>query len=452
MKTRFWNLKPNYMTKRYIYIATLLLLFSGLNISAQQMLTKHDALRIVMENNFDVVLSEEQLKIAETNTSIFNSGYLPTLSGNAGITYNIDNLNVERQDGSVIETTNAKSDSHNAGLNLNYVLFNGFSRKYNLERNKELLNQGQLNMRATLEATILTLFQSYYGVARSQHNVENLQETLVISKERLRRMQYGYEYGRNSRLDVSNAEVDVNTDSINLLNAKQNLANSKRDLNFILGQPANTVINVDTTLQFNGLVNRDELHASMQTESVQILIANSNIAANRSATKATQGGYYPSLSLNGSYSYRRGNNNDASFTAANTSSGFSYGASLSWNLFDGGSTRTNEQVAKINENISQIGLEQTKNQLEVDFENAWGDYQNKLFVVQAQEANLQTNRQNFERSVEQYKLGQLTSIDFRTAQRNLLTAEVSLTQAKYDAKIAELVLLQLAGRIQEADF
>lgn len=440
------------MTKRYFFLATLLLCLANATSFAQNLLTKHDALRIVMENNFDVILSEEDLKIAETNTSIFNSGYLPTLSGNAGISYNIDNLNVERQDGSVIETTNAKSDSHNAGLNLNYVLFNGFSRKYDMERNKELLNQGQLNMRATLEATILTLFQSYYGVARSQHNVQNLQETLVISKERLRRMQYGYEYGRNTRLDVSNAQVDVNTDSINLLNAKQNLANSKRDLNFILGQPANTLVEVDTTIQFNGIVDKETLHSGMQNESVQILIAQSNIAASKSATKVSQSGYYPTLSLNGSYSYRRGNNNDASFTAANTSSGFSYGASLSWNLFDGGSTRTNEQVAKINESISQIGLERTKSQLEVDFENAWGDYQNKLFVVQAQEANVQTNRQNFQRTVEQYKLGQLTSVDFRTAQRNLLTAEVSLTQAKYDAKIAELVLLQLAGRIQEADF
>ena len=86
------------------------------------------------------------------------------------------------------------------------------------------------------------------------------------------------------------------------------------------------------------------------------------------------------------------------------------------------------------------------------FENAWGDYQNKLFVVDAQENNLLANRMNFDRTVEQYKLGQINSIDFRNAQRNLLSAEVGLTQAKFDAKRAELLLYQISGKITEAEY
>lgn len=438
------------MIKRYFLSLTLLLIIGS--IQAQDLLSKSEALQIVMENNFDVLLGKEQLKVAETNTEIFNSGYLPTLSGNAGINYNIDNVEAQFQDGRVTEIDGAKSNSRTAGLAMNYVLFNGFNRKYNMDRNRELLNRSQLSLRATLEGTVLTLFSTYYQVAQSQQNVSNLEETLRISKERLTRAEYGYDYGRSSRLDVSNAQVDVNTDSINLLNARQVLQNTKRDLNFILGRDANTSFEIDTTVSFSNIVEKEFFFESMQQDNVQLMIGRSDINVNRAATRVAQSNYYPTVSLNGGWNYRLGNNNSASFLATSTSTGFTYGASLGWNIFDGGFTKTNTEVAKINENISTVSLSQLATDLKVQFENAWGDYQNKLFVVRAQESNLQTNRMNFDRSVEQYKLGRINSIDFRNAQRNLLLAEVGLTQAKFDAKRAELLLFQLAGKITEAEY
>jgi len=438
------------MIKKYFLIVALLL--TGYMVKAQDLLSKSDALMIVMENNFDVKLSQEQIKIAETNTSIYNSGYLPTLTGNLGTTYNSDNISVEFQDGRETELTGATSNSRNAGLNLNYVIFDGFNRKFNMQRNEEFLNRGQLALRATLESTILSLFGTYYAVAQSQQNVANLSETLTISKERLLRVEYGYEYGRSSRLDVSNAQVDVYTDSINVLNATQNLQNTKRDLNYILGLPANNVFNIDTTVNFSTTIDKSLFLEGLDQANVEVLIAESDITINRQSTKISKSNLYPTLSLNGGYNYRLGNNNSASFTASNSSTGLSGGLNLGWNIFDGGNTRTNTEVAKINENISIVSLDQLKSNLLVTFENAWGDYQNKLFVVDAQENNLLANRMNFDRTVEQYKLGQINSIDFRNAQRNLLSAEVGLTQAKFDAKRAELLLYQISGKITEAEY
>jgi len=438
------------MIKRCLFL--LPLLFGLQQMNGQEILSKTEALRIVMENNFDVRLGQESLKVAEANTSVFNSGYLPTLTGNAGLNFNRDDIAAEFQDGRTTELNGATSNSRTAGVQLNYVLFNGFNRKYNMDRNKELLNRSQLTLRATLESTILTLFGTYYQVAQSQQNVQNLEETLRISKERLRRAQYGFEYGRESKLDVSNAQVDVNTDSINLLNARQNLANTKRDLNFILGREANIEFEIDTTVAFSEIVEKQGLYEAMQIENVQLLIGRSDIEINRSATKVARSNYLPTVSLNGGYNYRLGNNNRASFLATSTSAGLTYGASLGWNIFDGGITKTNTQIAKINENISNVTLSQLKTDLNVQFENAWGDYQNKLFVVKAQEQNLRNNQENFERSVEQYKLGRINSVTFRTAQRNLLLSEVGLTEAKFDAKRAELLLFQLAGKITEADY
>jgi len=435
------------------YTFLLLILLAVCQLQGQEVLTKGEAISEIMANNFNVVISEKSIEIAENNASIFNSGYLPTLSGNAGINFNKDNLQVEFQDGRVNELDGATSDSKTAGLALNYVLFNGFNRKYNMARNQESLNRSQLNARSVLETALNDLFNAYYTVAQVQLNLTSLEQTLSVSKERLTRAEYGFEYGRNSRLDVSNAQVDVNTDSINYLNANLSLQNAKRNLNFLMGRrDADISFSVDTNLTFSELEEPELLKEKVLRENVALLIALSDQSISRYDSRISKSGYMPTVTASAGYNYRKGNNNSASFLASSTTNGLTTGLSLGWDIFDGGRTRTASQNAKVNEELQDFTLEQLTQQVQVNFDNAWADYENKRFIVQAQESNLQTNELNFERTQEQYKLGQVSSIDFRTAQSNLLIAQISLNNAKYDAKLAELLIFQLVGDIQIAEF
>ena len=79
--------------------------------------------------------------------------------------------------------------------------------------------------------------------------------------------------------------------------------------------------------------------------------------------------------------------------------------------------------------------------------NAWKFYQNALFTYRVQSTNVETNIINFDRTNEQYKLGQINSIDIRLAQVNLFNAEQDLSKSKSTAKIAEIQPLYLAGSL-----
>jgi len=72
--------------------------------------------------------------------------------------------------------------------------------------------------------------------------------------------------------------------------------------------------------------------------------------------------------------------------------------------------------------------------------------------LQAENKNVETNHRNFTRTEEQFKLGQISSIEFRQAQLNLLDAQSNLNEAKYEAKNAELRLLQLSGDLLNTTF
>ena len=145
--------------------------------------------------------------------------------------------------------------------------------------------------------------------------------------------------------------------------------------------------------------------------------------------------------------------NSTFFPGVNTSTGtLGLGANLTWTLFGGGSGITNVKNAKILVDSQELAKEQGLQEIRRDIGNAKGNYGNLLAVYDLQEQNVLTASVNFERSNEQYKLGQITTVELRQAQLNLLNAETSKSQAKYTAKLAELQYLQLIGQLLNVNF
>ena len=100
----------------------------------------------------------------------------------------------------------------------------------------------------------------------------------------------------------------------------------------------------------------------------------------------------------------------------------------------------------------KIALEQQKVTIKNNLKNTWENYNNQFFILKAQEQNVLTTENNFNRTEERFKLGQITSVEFRQAQINLLNARTALNNAKFDAKLIELQILQLSGDILNVSF
>ena len=425
---------------------------SALQGFSQEILTKKEALEITLENNFGIKVANNNLEVAKNNKSIYNTGFLPTASISSGANYSNSNQVIDRQDGTTTSINGAVTKSYNASLNVNYTIFDGLGRKYNYQQLKEAYNLTELQAKETIENTYLQLFTAYFQIARLLENKENLQEALSISKQRLLRAKYQYEYGQSTKLELLNAEVDVNNDSITLINANQQLSNVKRGLNVILGVEKSVDYVVETEVEFINMMNFDELQQKTISNNSILKQNEKNIAISEFNIKINRSNYLPSLGLNTSYGWNKSENPSTSFLAASTSNGLNAGLSLSWSLFDGGGTKTRVANAKIDLQNQQILLEQQKVTIDNNLKNTWENYQNQLFILKAQEKNVLTTQNNFDRSTERYKLGQVTSIEFRQAQINLINSKTALNNAKFDAKLIELQLLQLSGDILNVDF
>lgn len=437
------------ITKKILIVLGVL---CSVNLQAQNVLTKEEAVSKALENNYGVQIAKNDVAIAENNTSILNSGYLPTVTGNAGATYNLDNTEAEFSNGEVTVLNGAESSRYNASVNLNYTLFDGLGRRYNYKRLKEQYQLTELQARETIENTIIQMFSVYYNVAQLSDNLNTLEETLTVTKDRLVRAEYQFEYGQNTKLEVLNAEVDINNDSINIINTKQQLKNAKRDLKLVLGETFTEDYDVETEVDFTLQFQKDSLFQQAKRRNVALLQTEKNIAISKLDINSGQSAYLPTIGLTGSYGWNKNNNNAASFLTTSTNTGLSGGVNLSWNLFDGGATINRVRNAKINLETQQLQKENILLSIERDFNNAWDDYMNKLDIYNIQDKNIVTAQNNFDRTQEKFKIGQVNSIEFRQAQINLLNAELSRSQAKYDAKLAELTLLQISGELLNVQF
>ncbi len=451
------------------YFLVSLSLITGIStlFAQEKMLSKQEAISLALDYNFGIKVAQNQVAIADNNQSILNSGYLPSLTGTAGATYNNNSTTTEfpgqiLDDGTPrpdVSIDNAESQRYNTALNMNYTLFDGMGRFYNYKRLKEQYQLSELQARETIENTILQLFSVYFEIARLTENVAVLQQTLEISTDRITRAEYAFEFGQNTKLDILNAQVDVTNDSINLLNAKQQLQNTKRDLNVVLSQDLNQSYEVDTLVQFIPKVQLEDYLVQANKNNVALLQTEKNLAINAYDIKVNKSGYLPNIGLVGSYGWNRNQSAPSAFlsgvvfpgTNSNTAT-LNLGASLTWNLFDGGGTTVRVKNAKIAYSNQELLLKQVALEVDRDIANALGIYTNRLTIYEIQEQNVITNRNNFERSREQFQLGRITSIEFRLAQINLLNAQTNKNLAKYDAKLAELQLLQLTGQLLNVDF
>jgi outer membrane protein len=428
---------------------TINILLFGLissTVFSQNTLTTQQAVDITLTNNYGIQIAKNNIQIAQNNTDKKANGYLPTVDARGGLNADLGGSTQKFSGGMEVATSNALAWDGNAGVAANYTVYNE-RREAVLEQLKENLNLTNLQLRQTIENNLIQVYNQYYELARLATNLNVLQQTIETSRQRLERAQIGLDYGQGSGLDVLNAQVDIQRDSVNILNAQQALVNAQRRLNVVMGRTTTETFSVDTTVNYATNLTLVNLQTAALENNVNLLLNRQNLVINEMDLNIIDAEKKPIVTADASYNFNYSNAATGSFIESSNNRGFGLGVGVAWNLYDGGARdiRTqNVQVQLLNQRLQQSQIIQ---EIERDVINRWGDYQNALFVLDVEKSAVETNRENFERTKEEQKIGQISSIEYRQAQLNLLNAETNLNTAKFAAKVIEMELLQLSGQL-----
>ena len=427
-------------------IITLLLGMTIQGIAAQQPYTLKSCLETGLEQNYSIRMVRNEELVSKNNATLANAGYLPTLDLSAGYSGNLNDTETRtRATGETVKTSGVYDQTLNAGLNLNWTLFDGFKIQANYKRLKELEIQGETTTRLAIEDFIAELTAEYYNYIRQQIRLKNFRYAMSLSRERLRIVEERYIVGNFSRLDLQQARVDYNADRAQYMKQQESVETSRIRLNELMAnQDMSQAVNVsDSIIDLNTLLSYDELWASTLNNNASLLKAEQNKTLAALDMKTVKSRNYPYLKLNSGYGYTL-NKYDISATERRKNLGLNVGVPVGINLFDG-NRRREAKNARIAIENAQLKQEELKQALQADLSTLWHAYQNNLRMLKLERENLIAAVENHEIASERYMLGNLSGIEMREAQKSLLDAEERILSAEYDTKMCEISLLQLSG-------
>ena len=116
-------------------------------------------------------------------------------------------------------------------------------------------------------------------------------------------------------------------------------------------------------------------------------------------------------------------------------------------IFDGFAQNRNEKVAKIQIENSKIAIEQQTLGLQSQLATSYQTYMTNLELINLEEKNEAIAKQNLNITLDKFRIGTITTLEFRTAQLNYINAKVRYSNSQFQAKLSEIALKELAGNI-----
>ena len=435
------------MTNTKILVQSFfLLLFCITKTNAQEVLTLENAVKIALENNYEIKIATNNLTIEKTNLTIGNAGMLPTVSANVVDNNSIQNSSQTRQDGTKTKLDNAKSNSLTDGVGLDWTIFDGMRMFAKLDQLKELQKLGEAQLKLTVITRISDVNAAYYDLVQQQQQLAALDTTIVISKQRLTLAQNRFIIGKASKLEVLNAQVDLNTDQVTLLRQKELYTNSKILLNQLLARDLTTDFKVIDQLEVDASLLLPELRALAEKQNPQLEAQIINKRISELQLKQIKAARYPTVKVNTAYNFSE-SQSSLGFVSQSHSRGLNYGFSASLNIFDGYSQNRNEKIAKIQIENSKITIEQQNLTLNSQLATSYQTYLTNLELIALEENNKAIAKQNLNITLDKFRIGTITTLEFRTAQLNYVNATVRYSNAQFQGKLSEIALRELAGNL-----
>ncbi len=413
---------------------------------AQEILTVEDAVRITLENNYDIKISANELKVDQTNATIGNAGMLPRVSATVVDNNGIQYSSQTRNDGTVNRLNNATNNSLNYGVGLGWTIFDGFGMFARYDQLKEIEKLGQTQYRLMVQTRVGDVMTAYYDLVQQQQQLKALDTTMIISRERVELAQNRFTIGKASKLEVLNAQVDLNTDQTNLVRQKELYANTKTRLNELMGRDTqldfvvSESVAVDQHLQLGELTNlAEKQNPELQAQLISKRIAELNLKNVRSTR-------YPSIGVSTGYNIIE-SQSSLGFTSQAYSRGWTYGFNATLNLFDGLNQNRVEKVAKLQIENQEYLIAQQNLTLRSQLTTAYQTYLTNLELTALEARNEEIAEQNLQITLDKFRIGTITTLEFRTAQLNYINAKVRNSNAQFQAKLSEVALRQLAGNL-----
>ncbi len=423
---------------------------------AQTSITIEDAIRIALENNYQLKQAENNLAISDNAVLNARADFLPSLSAS----YNGTRRVGQQFDQTTVTFENVTTNTMGGNINSSITIFNGFNNINSLRRANTNRSIQQEDSQRLRESIIFTTASRYLQVVLNEELLKISRENLSVAEQQYNRIEAQVEVGRSPNVDLLNQASIVANEELTVIQRENALESSLAQLMRIMQDESGAeytlimpdveelqLIPLDLNLQElvqTALQNRRDLRAQQLTierNQYDEAIARANLLPTVNA----------SLGVSGSYNdrFRDISGDPLSYTTqffdrnVNRFIGFN----IQIPIFDNLNRRTNLQNTQITLKNSQLELDNIRFQVNEEVRQAYNDYMSIVKELESTEKALIAAERAYETEFQRYEVGASTLIELNQANANFVQAQSNRIQTIYNFIFQEKVLDFYLGQL-----
>jgi Outer membrane protein len=447
------------MKKLLLPLIAIAFIFSSVN--AQEKWSLEKCINYAKEHNIDLQLRKLDAEIQSNNTTQSKFDLLPTLNGSTSYDFSY---------GRTLKADNTYGDintqSGSLGLSANVTLFNGF-QKYNTIKQNELdLKASLQDVEEAKENLALNITSSYLNILFNKELLQVAQEKLKVTKLQIKRTEVLVEAGTLPKGTLMEQKAQAAREELEVVNASNNLDLALLELAQLLDleNPAEFDISIPELPVLNAtrsMVNPESVFINALEFRPEMKAARFRLESSEKGLVIAKGQRAPRLSMSGYWgsSYSKDfaemgllrdpsgdlvlddegrtittiireemKLNDQLSNRENKAFGFN----LSIPIFNGGQVNRNIANAKINIDRSKLNMENRKNILRKEIQQAHANAKAAMNKYFSSETAVSSTEEAFRYTEEKFNLGLVNSVDYNQEKNNLFQAKSNLLQAKYE--------------------
>jgi len=382
---------------------------------------------IATKGQTDVITAGNNITIAKKNLTQKNSAYFPQVS--------IQNNTFTVGDKGVLSQSTTGT-----ALSVDQNIYDGGLREASVQGAKYGVQQKLSALNRTLQTVTFNVTQGYYEVLRSKRLAEVSEANVKYNQELRSQIDSRAKLGDAAQVDVLPVEAQLASAQVSLLSARKSVKSALISLQSSMGLTPKTDFDIqdvlDTPLADIGTT--DNLLDTAIKSRPDLVQSQSGVSIAKTSVKTARISIYPRPVISGAYS--------RSISGGYGQTGGQIIGSIVFDAFDGGSNRAALDEAKASQANAQEQVNELTRQIHAQVEDAVLGVNDAKDRIGAAQSSFDSARKNLDVQIEKYSQGLAITLDMLNAEAQLVSAQSSLVQARYDYYIAVAQLDYALGK------
>ncbi len=411
------------------------------SLSAQKKWSLQDCIDYAMENNITLKKSKLQKQSATEDLKGAKAALLPTVSASTNQSVGYQPWKDSGIATVTNGTVNTKVDktSYNGSYSLSgqWTVWNGGRNTNTIKLDQIAEQQAELSAQETANSIQERIAQIFTQILYLDENVKVNEQTLETSLKNEERGREMVNVGKMSKADLAQLSAQRANDEYSIVEVRSQLENYKLQLKQLLEITDETPFDVAVPE-----ISDEQILAEipgLQTVYEQALLTRPEIERSQLAIKSSdvslslaKAGWMPNVSVNGGLSTSTNSLSNMGWGSqfkSNVNSSLGLGVSMP--IYDGRSTKTSVNKAKIQQLQAQLDLQDQQKTLYSDIQQFWLNAWTNQQKYQAAKSSVESAQQSYDLLSEQFRLGLKNIVELMSGKDKLLSSQQNQLQSKY---------------------